>query len=72
MMGFMIAIVHSHGFLMGETTGMMTRITMTSAIFSKVGLGNIPGLSPSHEVLKILLKMLAVVNMSGDSTNCNY
>jgi len=34
-MGLLIAIVHSHGFLMGETTGMLTRITMTSAIYSK-------------------------------------
>ena len=33
--GFTMVIVHCHGFLMGETTGMMTRITMTSAIFSK-------------------------------------
>jgi len=34
-MGFIIAIVHCHNFLMGETLGMLTRITMTSAIYSK-------------------------------------
>ena len=35
-MGFALALVHAHGFLMGQKIGMMCRIIMTAAIYKKV------------------------------------
>ena len=34
--GFLISMIHGHGFLTGYMVGMITRVTATSAIYQKV------------------------------------
>ena len=36
LLGFVISLVHAHGFLLGQVIGMLARITMSSAIYNKV------------------------------------
>ena len=35
-LGLIVAVSHAHGFLVGQATGMMSRIMMTAAIYKKV------------------------------------